>query len=105
MDSAGDIVPLPRPKVAVSALVNSLRGVSSRMTRKNYPGIRRKLWGGALWSPSYFAGSCAGAPISVIRQYIEQQRTPHESIIRRTPAASALSFPELRTPRLDAHSG
>ena len=66
------------PKVAVSALVNSLKGVSSRMIRKkNYPSIRRKLWGGALWSPSYFAGSCGGAPISVIRQYIEQQRTPH----------------------------
>ena len=65
------------PKVAVSALVNSLKGVSSRMIRKkNYPNLRKKLWGGALWSPSYFAGSCGGAPLSVIRQYIEQQ-TPH----------------------------
>ncbi|GAC30617.1 transposase [Brumicola pallidula] len=32
---------------------------------------------GALWSPSYFAGSCGGAPIAVIRKYIEQQQTPH----------------------------
>ena len=66
------------PKVSVSALVNSLKGVSSRMIRKqNYPSIRKKLWGGALWSPPYFAGSCDGVPISVIRQYIEQQQTPH----------------------------
>lgn len=66
------------PKVALSALVNSLKGVSSRLVRKkNYPSIRRKLWGGALWSPSYFAGSCGGAPIEIVRQYIEQQRTPH----------------------------
>lgn len=65
------------PKVAVSNLVNSLKGVSSRMIRqRNYPVLRKKLWGGALWSPSYFAGSCGGAPISVIRQYIEQQRAP-----------------------------
>lgn len=65
------------PKVAVSVLVNSLKGVSSRMIRqKGYPSLRRKLWGGALWSPSYFAGSCGGAPISVIRRYIEQQQTP-----------------------------
>ena len=65
------------PKVAVSALVNSLKGVSSRMIRKkNYPEIKKKLWGGALWSPSYFAGSCGGAPIAIIRRYIEQQRTP-----------------------------
>jgi len=66
------------PKVAVSALVNSLKGVSSRMIRKkNYPSISKKLWGGALWSPSYFAGICGGAPIEIIRQYIEQQQTPH----------------------------
>ena len=65
------------PKVSISKLVNSLKGVSSRMIRrKNYPRIREKLWGGALWSPSYFAGSCGGAPISIIRQYIEQQNTP-----------------------------
>ena len=66
------------PKVAVSKLVNSLKGVSSHLIRKkNYPNIRNKLWGGALWSPSYFAGSCGGAQISVVRQYIEQQQTPH----------------------------
>src|SRR5271156_598513 len=65
------------PKVAVSKLVNSLKGVSSHLIRKrNYPSIRGKLWGKALWSPSYFAGSCGGAPIGVIRQYIEQQKTP-----------------------------
>ncbi len=66
------------PKVAISTLVNSLKGVSSRMIRKkNYLSITKKLWGGALWSPSYFAGSCGGAPIAIIRQYIEQQQTPH----------------------------
>jgi putative transposase len=65
------------PKASVSNLVNSLKGVSSRMIRKkNYSSIRKKLWGGALSSPSYFAGSCGGAPIAVIRQYIEQQQTP-----------------------------
>lgn len=66
------------PKVAISKLVNSLKGVSSFLIRKkNYPSIKKKLWGGALWSPSYFAASCGGAPIAIIRQYIEQQRTPH----------------------------
>jgi len=66
------------PKVAIARLVNSLKGVSSRMIRrKSYPSITNKLWGRALWSPSYFAGSCGGAPISIIRQYIEQQQTPH----------------------------
>ena len=65
------------PKVSVSALMNSLKGVSSRMIRlAKCPSIHRQLWGGALRSPSYFAGSCGGASIAVIRQYIEQQQTP-----------------------------
>ena len=65
------------PKVSVTRLVNSLKGVSSRMIRKkNYPILRKCLFGNALWSPSYFASSCGGAPISIIRQYIEQQKTP-----------------------------
>jgi putative transposase len=66
------------PKVAISKLVNSLKVVSSLLIRKkNYPSIKKKLWDGALWSPSNFAGSCGGAPIAIIRQYIEQQQTPH----------------------------
>jgi len=65
------------PKMTVSKLVNSLKGVSSHLIRKkDYPSIRKKLWGRALWSPSYFSGSCGGAPVAVIRQYIEQQKTP-----------------------------
>jgi putative transposase len=65
------------PKVSVSKLVNSLKGVSSRVIRdKGYPTIQNALWGKALWSPSYFASSCGGAPIAVIRQYIESQQTP-----------------------------
>ena len=65
------------PKVAVSGLVNSLKGASSRILRTKHPEIKNKLWGNALWSPSYFAASCGGAPISIIKQYIESQQTPH----------------------------
>ncbi len=65
------------PKVAVSALVNSLKGVSSRLLRKERPDLEPRYWKGALWSPSYFAASCGGAPIDLVRQYIEHQRTPH----------------------------
>ena len=64
------------PKVTLSKLVNSLKGVSSRLLRKNHDYLHRYYWKGVLWSPSYFAGSCGGAPISVIRQYIQNQTTP-----------------------------
>jgi len=64
------------PKIAISSLVHSLKGVSSRMLRKQFVQIRKFYWKGVLWSPSYFAGSCGGAPISIIKQYIEAQQTP-----------------------------
>jgi len=67
------------PTVSISKLVNSLKGVSSRMIRKKgYPPVERALWGKSFWSPSYFAGSCGGAPISIIRQYIENQQSPYK---------------------------
>jgi putative transposase len=63
------------PKVPVSAPVNSLKGVSAWMLRSEYPGrVNRARMNGHFWSPSYFAASCGGAPLSIIRQYIDQQR-------------------------------
>jgi putative transposase len=62
------------PKVQVSKLVNSLKTASSRVIRKKgYPSIDKALWEGALWSPSYFAGSCEGAPLDVLKRYIQNQ--------------------------------
>lgn len=63
------------PKVSLSKLVNSLKGVSSRKLRQDYEeAISRTYYKGVLWSPSYFAGSVGGASISAVRQYIKQQQ-------------------------------
>jgi putative transposase len=65
------------PKVQISKLVNSLKTASSRVIRKKgYPTVQRALWAGALWSPSYFAGSCGGAPIDIVKKYIHDQDSP-----------------------------
>ncbi|MFG2673876.1 MULTISPECIES: IS200/IS605 family transposase [unclassified Streptomyces] len=65
------------PKVQLSKLVNSLKGVSSRYLRQEFTGrTNRAIMHGRFWSPSYFAGSCGGAPLSIVKQYIEQQKRP-----------------------------
>jgi putative transposase len=65
------------PQAQISKMINSLKGVSSRMLRKHHPEITRLYYmQQSLWSPSYFAASCGGAPIEIVRQYIEQQKTP-----------------------------
>ncbi|MEU0562004.1 IS200/IS605 family transposase [Dactylosporangium sp. NPDC006015] len=65
------------PKVAVARLVNSLKGVSSRRLRQEFPDLVQHYYrANKLWSGSYFAGSAGGAPLSVVQQYIEQQNRP-----------------------------
>lgn len=64
------------PKVSLSKLVNSLKGVSSRRLRQERKDIEKKYWSGGLWSPSYFVGSVGGAPLDVLKEYIQQQQKP-----------------------------
>lgn len=61
------------PKLALSKIVNHLKGASSRNYRSaGFKCPSQK----ALWSPSYFVVSCGGAPLKAIKQYIEQQASP-----------------------------
>ncbi len=62
------------PKVTLSRLVNSLKGVSSRRLRDVRPEVTGRYHQGVLWSPSYFVASCGGAPLSVIADYLRNQR-------------------------------
>jgi putative transposase len=65
------------PQVALSRLVGSLKGVSARRLRQEYPAhIGEYLWGEHFWSPSYFAASCGGAPLAIVNEYIENQKRP-----------------------------
>lgn len=64
------------PQISISRLVNSLKGASSRRLRKEHPQTQQHYWNGVLWSPSYFASSCGGAPLEIIKQYIAGQDSP-----------------------------
>ena len=71
------------PKVAVSKLVNSLKGASARRIRQEFTGrINRAITHGHPWSPSYSSASCGGVPLAIVRQYIEQQKRPLEVNVR-----------------------
>lgn len=65
------------PKLAISTLVNSLKGVSARYLRQEFTGrVDRHDMRGHLWSPSYLAASCGGAPLAIVKQYIADQKRP-----------------------------
>ena len=67
------------PKWSISIIVNNLKGRSSRLLRRDMPDVKKRYWidGSALWHRSYFAGSVGGAPLEIVKQYIQQQDTPH----------------------------
>lgn len=65
------------PQVRPSELVRALKGVSSRILRRDHPTeIRGLLWGDNLWSPSYFIATTGGANLETVRAYIENQNRP-----------------------------
>ncbi|MBL8152525.1 MAG: IS200/IS605 family transposase [Blastocatellia bacterium] len=64
------------PKMALSNLVGKLKGKSAYFLRQAFwPQLKQKLWGQHFCSPSYCVVSCGGAPLEIIRKYIESQPT------------------------------
>ena len=60
----------------LETLRNSLKAVSSRRLRQEFCDIAGAYRKPVLWSRSYFAGSCGGAPLEVITEYIRNQDQP-----------------------------
>ncbi len=63
------------PSIAVADAVKILKGVTARRLFQQFPNIKQKLWGGNLWSPSYYVGTAGNVSAETIRHYIE--RTEH----------------------------
>ena len=61
------------PNTAMSKFINAYKSASSRLIKKNFPAVRRKLWKEMFWSRSFCLLTTGGAPIEVIRKYIQMQ--------------------------------
>lgn len=61
------------PNTELSKFINAYKSASSRLIKKNFPSVRRKLWKEMFWSRSFCLLTTGGAPIEVIRQYIQTQ--------------------------------
>jgi len=61
------------PNSALSKFINAYKSASSRLIKKEYPEIRKKLWNEFFWSRSFCLISTGGASIEVIQQYIQTQ--------------------------------
>ena len=61
------------PQFGIHALIKAIKGKSSRILRKEFPVLTTRL--PTLWTNSYFVSTVGGAPLEVIKQYIENQKT------------------------------
>ena len=61
------------PNTGISKFINAYKSASSRLLKKEFPEIRQKLWEEYFWSQSFCLLTTGGAPIEVIREYIESQ--------------------------------
>ncbi|WP_062105670.1 IS200/IS605 family transposase [Bacillus niameyensis] len=62
------------PQHSISTMIKALKGVSARLLFKEYPELKKKLWCGHLWNPSYFVATVSEQTEAQIRQYIQKQK-------------------------------
>ena len=63
------------PQHYIPNMIKALKGVSARLLMKEYGDeLKKKLWGGHLWNPSYFVATVSENTESQIRQYIKSQK-------------------------------
>ncbi|EDP75378.1 IS200/IS605 family transposase [Hydrogenivirga sp. 128-5-R1-1] len=63
-----------KPTLTLSKFVNSLKSVTSRKLRKEFPDVMRKeLWGGRFWSQSYFIASVGQVKLEDVKRYVQSQ--------------------------------
>jgi putative transposase len=60
------------PQFGIHRLIRLVKGRSSRLLRQGFPVLKQQL--PTLWTNSYFCATTGDAPLSVIKQYIEQQK-------------------------------
>ena len=60
------------PQFGIHRIVKYIKGRSSRLLRAEFPRLKSRL--PTLWTNSYFVSTVGGAPLEVIKQYIEQQK-------------------------------
>ena len=61
------------PNTELSKFINAYKSASSRMIKKEFPQVRKKLWKEMFWSRSFCLLTTGGSPIDVVKKYIENQ--------------------------------
>lgn len=61
------------PNTELSKFINAYKSASSRLIKRDFPQVRKKLWKEMFWSRSFCLLTTGGSPINVVKKYIENQ--------------------------------
>jgi putative transposase len=88
------------PSKSVSNFVGKLKGKSSYVLRGEYwEEVKDKSWGDHFWSPSSCAVTCGGAPLEVVKRYVEnQEKPPSEASVKRSISTTGDKNPQKKRP-------
>lgn len=62
------------PNHLITSMIKGLKGVSARFLLKKHPELKKQLWDGHLWNPSYYVGTVGHISEDTIKEYIESQK-------------------------------
>lgn len=63
-----------KPQHYIPNIIKAFKGVSARLLFKLHPELKKRLWGGHLWNPSYFVATVSENTKEQIRSYIQSQQ-------------------------------
>lgn len=61
------------PSLAISKLVQNLKGKTSRRIQQEHPSLKKRYWGKHLWAIGYFARTTGNVTDEIVKSYIENQ--------------------------------
>ncbi len=67
-----------QPKTELTKFINAYKSASSRLIKRDYPRVKQFLWKEMFWSKSFCLLTTGGAPIDVIKKYIQNQGNNHK---------------------------
>ena len=83
------------PQFGIHKAVKSLKGYTSKILREEFPYLRTKM--PTLWTNSYFVSTVGGAPLKVIKQYIENQKTSQRQKDKQGQCKKVLNSESIQT--------
>ncbi|MBO1627428.1 IS200/IS605 family transposase [Bacillus arachidis] len=61
------------PNTEITKFINAYKSASSRLIKRDFPQVKKKLWKEMFWSRSFCLLTTGGSPIEIVKKYIEKQ--------------------------------